>query len=177
VSVKTDPSMSRTGRAQAGFERMGSGWVAVDLPSSRSFIGVDAVRQPPAPSAPVSDDKAIVRARIAFWVERLRAPERPIQVDPSGVRPGRSERRVPAADVVRVGRKLIGKVATPEPRMIAGKRREHGRFRVGSTRLIRLILLAFAAGYFVGGVAHSVGRMKPSRVIEVPAPLGVTVIT
>jgi hypothetical protein len=186
-----------------------SGWVSIDLAgyeviarSSPARFEAPAGSAEPAASAPplaaaapIPDpepDKALVKARLVAWVERLRAEaERPHQAgdppaEPEPALQALPPRRIPGPDVIKIDRKPRGAGPRPEAvRLVAVPESGGGEaFRPGGrpsllrSRRFRILLLGLAAAYLVTGLVHSLARWKPARVIVVPATAdGRSVIT
>jgi hypothetical protein len=178
-----------------------SGWVIVDLTAYEALATFapqaagagSGTPSEPSPAPPDGlDEKAIIKARLVAWAERLRAGEtvgrsgRPEASPEAALELGAvAVRRVPQPDIITVDRKAIRRARAPGLRLLAAPARaddvlpaaplKPGIFR---SRRMRLLLLGLAAAYLVTGLAHSFARWKPGRVIVVPSTIdGRTVIT
>jgi hypothetical protein len=172
------------------------GWIAVDLAAyegvasaAASFARPQATQEPPWRSAGAADEKALIKARLVAWAERLRNREErgPEEAASSGRRVAATPpaiRRIPALDIVTLDRRSIRLRKAPAARLLAAPVEPTEilppppKPRRFSSRRARFLLLGMAAAYLVTGLVHSFARSKSPRAIVVPATAdGRSVIT
>jgi hypothetical protein len=193
---------SGAGVVVVGSELAESGWVTVDLAAYDGLAARGAFAPRPARSEPAAfnelwrpqnggeGEKALVKARLVAWAERLRThgPDRGSEVskDFAGLSPDFAPpaRRIPGPDIVVIERRSMRARAAPV-RLIAAPAGAASappaappKPRLFRSRGGRFLLLGMATAYLITGLVHSLARWKPSRVIVVPATIdGRTVIT
>jgi len=173
-----------------------SGWVVIDLAGYEALASSKPSLAPrpacagsgtpgeasPAPSEQ-PDEKALIKARLVAWAGRLRASETVGQSKASEASPEPTVeiakvavRRVPDSDIIAVAGKAIRLASAPALRLLATPAQAHdvspsapSKPRLLRSRRMRFVLLGLAAAYLVTGLAHSLARWKPGRVIVVPA--------